>query len=360
MNKCDIKKVNGVYIKIHGMPCVNRCKHCYYYGAPGKPMMEHEKMDFILEKTAEIKEKFPLVMPQYFDEPTIHPDFVRIFEKQSKLGLIWNGFFFPTNGYGLARMNGTEWKRLKEAGFDELQFTFYGLEEVHDKFAGRKGAFKDLVTAIRKANQYDLNWYATVIFHTGLIGKLPQIIEEIKKIGENRGKKVGWFIFHWQGRGIDDKLRPRKKDYDNLPDGLQRKHWKPEYQHIDEILKDKALRNKTALEALGHLCNYISLEVQYDMSIYYGGGCDYAPSPEFLPYLKIGKLGKEGFFPLIKKYLEDPPLALKLLEKITWGELAERFGDKSNDCLHFQSDVVGNKWTTMHLKDKLKIPSTII
>ena len=93
MTKCRSEQNRGVYIKIHGMPCVNQCRHCYYFGAPGKPLMEYENICFVLEKATELKERVPLVMPQYFDEPTLHPDFVKIFEKQSKLDLIWVGLF---------------------------------------------------------------------------------------------------------------------------------------------------------------------------------------------------------------------------------------------------------------------------
>ena len=64
---------------------------------------------------------------------------------------MWEGVFLATNGSILAKAPDTVWQRLKNTGISHLQFTVYGLEQTHDEFAGRRGAFGNIVATIQRA-----------------------------------------------------------------------------------------------------------------------------------------------------------------------------------------------------------------
>ncbi|MCD4654976.1 radical SAM protein [bacterium] len=334
-----------IYLKIHGMSCNNHCRHCYYFGGLDKPMMSFEQIKFILEQAVPLKDTFQNVVIQYFDEPTIHPKFMDIFEKQAELDLMWDGFFIPTNGSGLARMSEDGWKRFGKIENIELQLTFYGLGKKHDDFAGRKGAYDDLVKTLTMAARNEISSYCGIVAYPEIVNDLPKIKQEIVSLGHGNGG-VGWYISGWQGRGADPKLRPGIDDIEKLR--LPIAHFKSEKQHIETILETPDIGARSATETL---CNFVSLEIQSDMSVVYGGGCDHAPPPELLPHLVIGNLKEEGFDVLVKKYLEDPPKAFRILDQVTWGELAEKYGDRDNDAIFFINDLVGNKWATQYILD---------
>jgi MoaA/NifB/PqqE/SkfB family radical SAM enzyme len=114
--------------------------------------METEKCLFVLNQLSELKTELgTTVFPMFFDEPTLHPSFKQIMKHQLKKGLVFDQWWFSTNGYGLARMSDEDWKELAEAGFDYIRLTFHGVGGMHDELAGRKGAYEDLVETIRRA-----------------------------------------------------------------------------------------------------------------------------------------------------------------------------------------------------------------
>ncbi len=342
-------EISSIYLKIYGMPCVNHCKHCYAFGAPGKPAMKFEDILFILQKAAELKKDYPFVLPQYFEEPTIHPQFTEMFEYQAEAGMVWPGFFFPTNGFGLARMNNEQWRRLKKAGLTDIQLTFYGWKDNHDAFAGRKGAFQDLLETAKKADEHDIGWYAGIIIHTGNVDKLGDIKSRISEIGRN-GAQAGCFPFHYQGRGAVDDWRIREADIVNTP--LKKELWKSERQYINEITNDDEAGKKFAVESA---CQGASFDINVDMDVLYGGDCDSAPFPELRPYLKIGSLKNECLASMIKKAVNDPPLPFKILQRTNRRELAEQYGDEANDRIYWLNDLIVNKWGRLHLKKTLDI-----
>ena len=59
-------------------------------------------------------------------------------------------YFLATNGSVLATASETTWSRLRATGIRRLQLTLYGLEQTHDAFAGRSGAFRDVIVRPRQ------------------------------------------------------------------------------------------------------------------------------------------------------------------------------------------------------------------
>ncbi|MCP4231338.1 MAG: hypothetical protein GY771_14480 [bacterium] len=87
------------------------------------------------------------------------------------------------------------------------------------------------------------------------------------------------------------------------------------------------------------------------MRIYDGGTCDsggyLGVFPEYADQFYLGELGDDGFKPIIDNYFEDKPEILKFLSGVTWGELAQEFGDGANDELFYDFDLVKNRWARM-------------
>jgi MoaA/NifB/PqqE/SkfB family radical SAM enzyme len=343
----DPGNLQGFQLRIHGMPCVNECSHCHSFGKPGSAMMNFEEITGILEQAAELKRHLPMIALFYRYEPTVHPQFLEIFEKQSELGLLWDDYFFSSNCFGLARLDDTGWKRLKDAGMDHIQMVFHGQGWDHDATVGRRRAYIDLLRTIEKAEEHDIKWDAGVMVRSEIVHKVPAIIDAIRKHGR-KSPDVDCYVFNWLGRGAADEMRPVEKDLEKIP--LDPEKWRSERQCVEDILASSELSNYQVSE---QLFNHVLMEVFSDRKVYCAGGCDSVPPLEFLPFLELGTLDEKGLLPFAEGYARELPLPMKLLRGLTWGELAERYGDRDNEHLYHLMSISGQKWATLYLREKL-------
>jgi len=134
-----------VYIDIDASGCTDTCRHC---ARDGRPPYGRQ---FSLDELHVIRNEWgPLVT--YCYEPTAHPDFPDIYDP---LIAVNHGGWLVTNGYGLAKRadHAILFERMRAMGFHTLSLTLHGLQEHHDWFVCRKGAFEDILQATRRAQK---------------------------------------------------------------------------------------------------------------------------------------------------------------------------------------------------------------
>lgn len=336
---------------IHAMPCTNRCQHCWTEGSVEHARVPAERVFFVLTKLAELRREFAQVTFFLYDEPTNHPHFVDILEHAAGLGLIGEDFFLATNGSLLARARTETWERMARAGCRTLQLTAYGLEQAHDAFAGRRGAFQDIVTTIQRASEHGVGWYAGVVMHRDNVGQVRETVEYLRGLDPAGRAQVGSFTFLWQGRGREAR-RLRTRDLAALPpEKRPRTHTLiEEREAVRRILDDPGLAARRAGETT---CGTLVWHVDRDLRVYCGGACDSggiaAAVPELREAFLLGTLDTQGFLPLLEAYRRARPRSLRLLEQVTWGELAQCYGDRENDELYHLNDLPENKWAAVYL-----------
>jgi MoaA/NifB/PqqE/SkfB family radical SAM enzyme len=347
-------ELDSFALGIHATPCTNRCRHCWMEGTPQHARVPAEQVFFVLEKLAELRDRFPQITFFLYDEPTNHPHFVDILEHAARLGLVGEDFFLATNGSILARAPDETWERMVQAGCHTLQLTAYGLEQAHDIFAGRQGAFQDLVTTIRRAGAHGVAWYAGVVIHQDNLSQVQEAVSYLRGLAPNGKASVNTFTFLWQGRGRDAR-RLCARDLAALPPER-----KPrtnalieEREAVRRILDDPSLAARKASEIT---CGTLVWHVDRDLRVYCGGTCDSggiaAATPDLRDAFLLGTLGDEGLLPLLESYRRARPRALRLLDQVTWGELAQRYGDRENDELYHLSDLPENKWAAVYLLEE--------
>ncbi|MCP4231339.1 MAG: radical SAM protein [bacterium] len=239
---------DNLVVNIRANPCVNRCRHCWTEGTPKRDRMKSGEVKRILEALSDARNITANCLFFLFDEPTFRDDFLEILEYAAKLGLIEGDFWFPSNGFGLARGDEKYWERLKTVGVEYLSFTFYGLNEVHDNFARRHGAFEDLTTAMRKADEYGIDYVGAAILRSNDEGDVLGTVEHLTEI--TKGAKIGWFMFMDEGRG-SGLTRPRMSEVNPkiTEETLARKMIFAEREHIKRIIANNSLAGKTAADA---------------------------------------------------------------------------------------------------------------
>jgi hypothetical protein len=64
----------------------------------------------------------------------------------------------------------------------------------------------------------------------------------------------------------------------------------------------------------------------------------------------LGNLQETSVSSCYRRYLDNPPEPVTLLEKATWAELAKKFGDERNDEVYHYTDLPG-KWGEAYLRE---------
>lgn len=352
---------DSLIVTIHAMPCTNRCRHCWALGEPGRDFMDTETVVGLLEQVAGLRRYATDVFHFFFFEPTIHPDFVRIFREAARLELIWDRFFFPTNGAGLGDLSENAWRDLVHAGLEYLQFTLFGLESTHDRFAGRKGAFTGIVEAASAANRHGITWIVGTVVHPDNLGELEEIRDRFKQLG---AENSGTFTYAWQGRGMGLK-RLHEADLERLPERVRShlsKIYAPEREIIKRIFDDDDLGSNRPFSCA---CELTSFEVFPDMNVYMGGGCDggglMAVLPEMRERFRVGSLIDEPLGVILERAILDPPEIVETAREITYRELAERYGDRSSGELFlfmsaggFPLSLPDRKWLASYLRERFE------
>lgn len=110
-------------------------------------------------------------------------------------------------------------KQLKQSGIETLSFTFYGIKEYHDKFAGRIGDYDLMMNTITIALEEKLNIEVGVPVTKENLTSLDELVDIFTKL------KVNLFLFtpHSAGRGI--KLLNQKitsKDFDSMSEKVKK------------------------------------------------------------------------------------------------------------------------------------------
>ncbi len=334
-----------IFVRVHAMPCVNRCWHCFCNGSPEGDFMDEKVVLKVLDNLAELREKTGIkVFPMFYDEPTLHPGFLNIIRHQLEMDLIYDQWWFSTNGFGLARMSDDGWTALADMGFSGIRLTFYGTGEEHDRFAGRNGAYDDLIMTIRRADEYGIDWFAGMVLNAENVSNY----EETKAAIEGMGTpctKFGWMLPQSGGRASDNENRVKIEQISHLV--RDSKVWKTERDLIQEIFSSSELSSR---KALNQLCGNVYLDIDEHLNVFYGGGCDGDPFYFDKSQVLLGNMNDENIFYSYEKYLNDPPKPVRVLSEVTWRELAEKYGNPDNDEVFHITDLPGRKWSEAYLK----------
>jgi len=335
-----------IFVRVHAMPCVNRCWHCFCNGSPEGDFMDEEVILRVLVKLVELREKTGIkVFPMFYDEPTLHPDFLNIMRHQLEQDLIFDQWWFSTNGFGLARMSDDDWTALADMGFSGIRLTFHGIGEEHDRFAGRKGAYDDLISTIRRAEEFDIDWFAGMILNAENVSSYQETKATIEGMG-TPSTKFGWMLPQSQGRAADNENRVTIQQVSHLVTGS--KGWRTERNLVEDILSSEELSNRRALDPR---CGIVYLDVDEDLNVFYGGGCDGDPFHVDRSQVLLGNMNDCSIHSCYEQYVHNQPMPVRLLSEVTWRELAEKFGDPDNEQVFHVTDLVGRKWSEAYLRE---------
>ena len=197
----DKVRTESVMIQNLCVPCNCHCRYCLlsWNGKPVGTSWERGK-EAGLRLMKEIKEEYPdLDLSFTFGYSMEHPDLKEAINFLKSIGSIQSEYLQCD---GLRMRNEQECEELAglmaEEGVRSLNFTFYGLKEYHDRFAGRNGDFDLMMQMMASAIKSGLNVSAGIPLTKENVATADELINVLKKNGCNR---ISLFIPHEEGRG---------------------------------------------------------------------------------------------------------------------------------------------------------------
>ena len=195
--------------------CSVRCRHCY---ASAKPRLKHpigaalaeEILDTLQPLIGRAERTLVDIYYDLFDHPDA-PGMIRLLHGRNLYGYFQD---VSTNGRGLAnRPDYRQFlKEMRGMGSECLALTFHGLEENHDWFVRRNGAFKDLIFAAQTGRDAGLKLGLWVQANKRNVNELPALADYLAERGLWIAPDVPFAIFSWGPAGYALELESLRID----------------------------------------------------------------------------------------------------------------------------------------------------
>ena len=302
------------------VPCQAHCRHCLLSSCGQVSGVDfHRSTAFARRVITELKENRPELGSSFYigycmDTPDLW-EYIRFsgeFDAPGAGFLQMNGFAFRDDPELLALMG-----RIRAEGVKLIDLTFYGTEEYHDRFAGRKGDYRFMTRMLSAAVQAELPVNISIPL---LRSNLDQMRELRALLSAYPGIRFSFFLPHSKGRGrtLQDQ-RITRREFDTLPEEIRNTFVKIPHQTEAEWIADIGSRSfdERALTLVLDRDNIRRFEAM--------------PAEEILSFLES----------LDDRYLSQLP---------SLPELAAKFGDPGNEQLFRIRDLV-LKWQQRFIAD---------
>lgn len=210
------------WIANYCVPCHSFCRYCLLASCGKATGVDYKAGETLAGRIIrEMKGARPDLSCGYYlgycMDTTDLPEFLRFSrEHQAPAAkfLQMNGFAFRED-QELAELM----ENIREAGVELIDLTFYGTEEYHDRFAGRKGDFRFLLRMLEEACKAGLRVNVSIPL---IRENLSQIPELYKLVTAYPLRRCACFLPHSKGRGrtIPDQ-RITKQEFEQLPEEIR-------------------------------------------------------------------------------------------------------------------------------------------
>lgn len=311
--------------------CPNRCRHCWIGHMPNRKMEENADIWLINY----FKPYFHnITYYSWLREPDYCNDYARRWQKDNQISVHTLPERFELASVWRIARDLKYVVFLKEAGVKKVQMTFFGMEEMTDKYTGRKGAFKELLeaTEILLANQIAPRWQAFINEENKHeIVQLLQLADTLKLKERCRAFQSDFKFFVHSGScdGEKRRLYDLRIEKDHIPKELI-----PYYLNYEEVITERKccylLMDDTS-NVVYHNEGWVVLNISNTYDAYFN-------FTHMTEGWKIGNLKIESQEEIIHRIMEEDIPALNLARSITLKELVKKYGNKQSDKVFFIDD----------------------
>lgn len=313
--------------------CPNRCLHCWLGHMPNRAM-EKGSDEWIAGLFRPYFEKIEFF--SWLREPDFTPDYREQWERDKALSVGLTPPRFELASFWRLTRDLDYVRFLKENGVNCVQLTFFGTEELTDRYVGRPGAFGELIkaTEILLENGISPRWQAFINEENkASLVELLHLSEklELSRRTEAIGGHFRFFIHPGSCDGENRKLLPIRIKKSDIPKELM-----PYFWHYDELVGEKELYNALCSDSSspaphneGSIVLYVSNE--YDL---------YFNFTHMRPEWRIGNLKTDPIGELVRRALEEDTPAMREAKRVSIGELVRGYGDPESERAFEKEDYI--------------------
>lgn len=199
-------------------PCRCACRYCFLCAGSAAPGVNYARGEALARR---IHAALPTLPINYtcgycYD----YPQLARNIAFNREHGFAGAGYL-QVNGIGMRTPEDLcAWlSELKDAGAHNVDATFYGLEETHDAFAGRRGDFQLLLRILRAARELGFHSHATFPITEENKNELAPLLDLLEDEGCTR--HYGCLPDH-RGRGaLLEDIRLTQASRESLPERVR-------------------------------------------------------------------------------------------------------------------------------------------
>jgi len=171
----NLEEINTTRIKIDtGFRCNEKCTYCYYRNNLDDDSI---KEDLILKQLDKVKE-FGFTEVEFSGgESSYHPDFINFIKYATKLGLRSTTL---SNG----TMSTELLKKAKEAGLEEIMYSFHGNEKSHEKVTKLEGSYEMIIKQLIECKKLGILTRVNYIVHKNSIDNISEVLLELQTLEE--------------------------------------------------------------------------------------------------------------------------------------------------------------------------------
>lgn len=239
-------KTTSIILQTLCVPCNCHCRYCLLsyngktVGADYTRSKEYAKRFYSYLKENRPNIQYNFTFGYCMDHPTLYEelDFLQSIDSVQGKMLQFDGMGFRNNEEIKQLMN-----NLKIHGMEHLNFTFYGLRDYHDRFAGRKGDFDYMISLLKAAKEQGIETSVGIPITSENCNTIEDLLVYLTEAGSGR---LSIFIPHSEGRGKTlDSIRLSLDEYNKMSENsktlLNRNVFKTESEWVKDnsILTDE-------------------------------------------------------------------------------------------------------------------------
>lgn len=322
--------------------CPNRCKHCWLGVIPNGNLNKNDLI-YIANEFKKVTKKIQVY--SWFREPDYFNNYQEIFELEKQLSDFHYNHFELASYFKIVRDNEYA-KWLKSIGVNEVQLTFFGLEETTDYYIGRKGAFNELIASIDILLKAKITPRIQLFLFKDNLKEMEALINFFKDINlEEKCKEVNdhFSLFAHLSVCIGESMklyesRLEESDIKDIPSYILTNsfsHFKT--TSVKEIFGDKEsklynyfLNNDYKIDLIdSHPVFYIDK----DFNVYSNKGT-------ISKVWSLGCLKELTIEQIIENYLNNRCIAFNAYNNIPFKEMVETVSNKNSNKLFTKDDYI--------------------
>ncbi len=210
-------KTTGIMLQTLIVPCSCRCRYCLLSWDGNCIGADYQRSEAVAKRFHDwIKEYRPELSFNFcFGYSMDHPQLIRAIDFMNSIGSV-SGRFLQMNGFAFRSPEAQErlMHELAAHGVEAMNFTFYGTEATHDRFAGRAGDYRFLLSMATAAIRAGIRVSAGILLTTENIRQTDELVSVLKDVGL---AETRLFIPHEEGRGcLCSDIRCSEKEIELL------------------------------------------------------------------------------------------------------------------------------------------------